>query len=414
LQARTAVIGHMWSLTDIVKRHKLLLVSMILSAGLVLYIPTLFSGAPTGIDGTSRGKSASTAHLNTAAPPSTDLKEVALVDIQTRSTAARQYVHRATQIALQAKALAPLTTSFRLLQEEGIQFIVSVAEEVAAKVKDDRATIAGAAPAPATDKSANAVGAGGFDPFSAEEREKQPSLVVGPVGEDHVLMLNKFPTMQDHVLLVTSEWEPQSSPLTPGDLSSLHLLASCLPAVGFYNSAAPAGASQAHKHMQLIPFDVLETYRPKAAEVLPTDAAMMQRAAALSVSGDRIAGGRAFTLPQFRFRHALALLPDHLEPGTGQAGDYLQELYRHLLHEAGVGEEGGEGEDGQAHNLLLTAGWMMVVPRSKRKGLESIDVNAMGFIGCLLIRTHEALEAAEKSPLKVLESVTWPESRGTQ
>lgn len=61
-----------------------------------------------------------------------------------------------------------------------------------------------------------------------------------------------------------------------------------------------------------------------------------------------------------------------------------------------------------AYNLLLTPRWMLLVPRSQRM-YGGVDVNAMGFIGCLLVRGPDARRTMETStPLGILRGVTFP------
>jgi Ap4A phosphorylase N-terminal domain len=67
-------------------------------------------------------------------------------------------------------------------------------------------------------------------------------------------------------LLVTSEWQLQSTPLTDRDLETWAWTLDQTSAVGFYNSALDAGASQKHKHMQLVPLASISRHRPKTAK----------------------------------------------------------------------------------------------------------------------------------------------------
>ena len=62
-------------------------------------------------------------------------------------------------------------------------------------------------------------------------------------------------------LLVTSEWQAQTSPLSSDDLDAWAWTLDRTSSVGFYNSDRAAGASQTHKHMQLVPLETIAKLR---------------------------------------------------------------------------------------------------------------------------------------------------------
>jgi ATP adenylyltransferase len=58
-----------------------------------------------------------------------------------------------------------------------------------------------------------------------------------------------------------------------------------------------------------------------------------------------------------------------------------------------------------AYNLVMTKKWLMAVPRSKGNYV-GIDVNGLGFLGCLLSRDKETTEAIKQvKPFNVLRGV---------
>ncbi|KAJ2487168.1 bifunctional AP-4-A phosphorylase/ADP sulfurylase [Coemansia sp. RSA 2050] len=89
-----------------------------------------------------------------------------------------------------------------------------------------------------------------------------PRLHVARIGSTHQLLLNKYCVAPNHLLITTSEFKQQGEPLTTSDfaavvdtvdgLSQAHIV--------FYNSGEESGASQPHKHLQLLPMpDVMTT-----------------------------------------------------------------------------------------------------------------------------------------------------------
>ena len=91
------------------------------------------------------------------------------------------------------------------------------------------------------------------DPFDRANLDS--SLVVRPAvfGGGYALVLNKFPAFPDHALLITAAAVPQARRLDRDDLDALHRCASAAKGLGFYNSDATAGASQPHRHFQIVP-----------------------------------------------------------------------------------------------------------------------------------------------------------------
>lgn len=57
-----------------------------------------------------------------------------------------------------------------------------------------------------------------------------------------------------------------------------------------------------------------------------------------------------------------------------------------------------------AYNLLMTNEWMVVVPRRREKW-ESVAVNAMGFVGCLLVKTEEMVRNIEEEG--AMKALVW-------
>lgn len=88
-----------------------------------------------------------------------------------------------------------------------------------------------------------------FNPFLPPEA----ALTVAALGPDHLVVLNKFPVIERHLLIVTRRFEDQSTALSHADFRALAALIAAAGGLGFYNGGRIAGASQAHKHLQWIP-----------------------------------------------------------------------------------------------------------------------------------------------------------------
>lgn len=240
----------------------------------------------------------------------------------------------ASEHARSCGALGPIETVAHDVTDGEARFVVRVVSSLAEKERAARERPSGA------------------DPFLPYD----PKLFVADVGDAHVLLLNKFPVVADHLLLVTRAFEPQDEPFTLADLEALDAVSRGQRALAFYNAGRIAGASQAHRHLQLVPEEV-----PLEPQI------------------------RAGTLP---FPHAFDARPD--APREAHA------LYLAMLEELGC--------DGP-HDVLMTSSWMLVVPRSRER-FESISVNALGFAGSLLVKDQRELDRVrEVGPIAVLRHV---------
>ncbi|ROR34437.1 DUF4922 domain-containing protein [Inmirania thermothiophila] len=269
--------------------------------------------------------------------------------------------------ALAAGALRPIPTEAVTVRDGGMRFVVRHLPALAAKPRPDWS-------GPPRD-----------DPFLPPE----PPLTVASVPPDHVIVLNKFPVLPGHLLLVTRGFEHQERLLRPGDLEALWRCMAEIPGLGFYNGGVEAGASQPHKHLQLAPYPL------GAGEDLPL------AALAAEARGERVPG-----LP---FRHAFARLPALPEAPAAAAG-VLHALYRALLEAAGVGvRAAADGErQGRPYNLLLTREWMLLVPRSRER-YAGVSVNGLGFAGSLFAPDRAGLaRLLAARPMTVLRAVADP------
>ena len=83
--------------------------------------------------------------------------------------------------------------------------------------------------------------------------DPEPGLFVADLSPTHFAMLNKYHVIESHLLVLTRAFVDQHVLL---DLADFDALVRCFPehspAMAFYNGGTTAGASQAHKHLQVI------------------------------------------------------------------------------------------------------------------------------------------------------------------
>lgn len=241
-----------------------------------------------------------------------------------------------------------------LVEDDGVEFVVRCATDIRAQL-------------------ARMPRNGPGNPFEPPEEP----LFVADVSPTHFALLNKYHVIESHLLVVTRRFVDQEVLLDRADFEAL---VACFPegapAIGFYNGGTAAGASQAHKHLQVVTLPL----SPRAA--IP----MAPRLAA--------------DPPALPFPHAFARIQGH-EPGA------LHACYRDLLAHAGVRAmvQGGTEHQSRAYNMLLGPGWMMVVPRSQER-FGGVAVNSLAYLGAMFVRDEAQLAAVrEAGPMAVLTQV---------
>ncbi|MEI6359500.1 MAG: ATP adenylyltransferase, partial [Synechococcus sp. ELA619] len=102
------------------------------------------------------------------------------------------------------------------------------------------------------------------NPFLPWDRE----LAVAPLGASHLLLLNKYPVQAGHVLVIPQQWQPQHGWLGPADWGAVAEVDGDTGGLWFFNSSPAAGASQPHRHLQLLPRQAGSPSCPMATQFL--------------------------------------------------------------------------------------------------------------------------------------------------
>lgn len=262
--------------------------------------------------------------------------------------------------ATSSGALHGIRTEQTFIDDGGIRFLVRWASTLASKEAALRPTV-DSAPA---------------NPFLPPE----PALTLGAAGPDHLLVLNKFPVIERHLLIITRAFEEQQSPLTHGDFDALASVMQALDGLGFYNGGAAAGASQRHKHLQWIPESPQSDCLRSMSAALPTDCDTLQ----------------VLSHPRLHWRHAFVRLR-HRPDGALLAKAFALGAARCGLHP--------QHGTMPPYNFLANDEWMLVVPRSRER-CEGISINALGFAGSMFVRDPSEINTVRAlGPLAMLEAV---------
>ncbi|KIY74326.1 ATP adenylyltransferase [Cylindrobasidium torrendii FP15055 ss-10] len=243
------------------------------------------------------------------------------------------------------------------------------------------------------------------DPFAPPYN---PNLLVGYLRteefeEEYVVLMNKYSVVRDHFLVVTKEFQSQASPLMPEDLASAYSLIVAADKVrqrvfAFYNCGDLSGASQPHKHIQLIRID--DPLGPPV-EKLAREVNVERTETPFAINALPYAN-HAFRLP----RDLYSKSAEELE--TTLANAFLLLLDNAI---ATIRHDPTYPTGNPSYNIILTQEHMYIIPRREEtyklsETGDELSVNSLGFAGLLLVKSEEELEAVKKEGCgKILRGV---------
>ncbi|GAB0135789.1 hypothetical protein EsDP_00004114 [Epichloe bromicola] len=248
------------------------------------------------------------------------------------------------------------------------------------------------------------------DPFA----HPAPSLFVTDLGPSHYLVLNKFAVVPGHFILATRAFKEQAHVLDESDLEST---LSCIEAFerararargnakgddddgllfAFFNSGEHSGASQPHRHVQLLPVDGMRDG--------------LEPGSAWSVLAD---GPGLDEAPFAVFAEAIRLGM----PASELHGIYLR-LYREACRAVEARGRSGNGSaveeedapaDGPAlisYNMALTRNRLVICPRLAQGGpvygedgreVGTLALNGTLLAGTALVKNEQEWDALRKN-----------------
>ena len=278
----------------------------------------------------------------------------------------------ATQKAVAVQALHSIPTKSQILEQNNIPFIVRMVDNLARKEnikKQEKKK---------QKKNPN------FNPFLPFDQ----NLFVGDISSSHVAILNKFNVVDYHLLIITREFESQNNILNPNDFYALWSILQEVDGLAFYNGGSLAGASQPHKHLQLVPYPMSQEI-----EKTPINDLIIKNKINKSI----------ITLKELPFIHSIAFFDQSEKQSISELVKQTFKYYYELFQIVNITIE--EEKPSQDYNLLITREWMMMIPRSKDR-FDSISINSLGFSGALLVKNKVDLDKVKKhQPLEILSKV---------
>ncbi len=284
-----------------------------------------------------------------------------------------------TEQALQSGALVPIPTDASYIEESGIRFFVRVMASLRRKDEErgqregSRASIAPT------------------NPFLPPE----PDLFVTHLTDTHSAILNKFNVVDHHLLIITRQYEDQRTLLTLQDFEALWLCMDEYEGLGFYNGGPEGGASQPHKHLQMVPLPI-----SPGGPGVPIQPLIDQV----------VVDPRGFgNIRAFEFRHVFARYSLDPRLSYRERAQETFDRYRAMLASLGMAWPVAAGtHQSEPYCLVIDRHWMLLAPRS-REHFEDISLNSLAFVGSLFVRDEAQLSRLQAiGPLHALKSVAVP------
>jgi len=248
------------------------------------------------------------------------------------------------------------------------------------------------------------------NPFLPPDKD----LFVCHLSSTHSLVLNKYNIVPHHALVITREFVPQEEPLTAADFSATWQVMHAMPKGGlsYFNRGPVSGASQPHKHIQIVPLPLNSSLlNSDNGEVLLEDPPFWPAIAEATAEKPTGVDG-ATSVPSFPFANFVARIDN--TANDNNTGEMLAETHAMLVDlafkAATLNCESSQlpaaaDISNFSYNTIATKQFIMVVPRSK-EGSGPLSCNAMAFAGSFFVRgTDELAFIKESGPFKILKEV---------
>ena len=204
-------------------------------------------------------------------------------------------------------------------------------------------------------------------------------LEIDKIGDNHQLILNKYPVQNGHILLITNNWKPQNGWLDMNDWKAIKQVNKDTSGLWFFNSSPVAGASQPHRHFQLLrrSRDEISCPREKWFLKMNIDKDINRKLK------------KNIIVSKFNFL---------------ENSESLFELYLELCKKLGLGDPISDKKPIYPYNILITNKWIAIIKR-KNDQIHGFSINGLGFAGYLLVTEKSNINYLRNfGPEKLLES----------
>jgi len=288
----------------------------------------------------------------------------------------RRLLAEATARAKKNGALEPIQTECRYQDDAGIRFLVRVVQRSSRK------------PQPNPGNYGDLAATNPFLPYD-------PRLYVADALPTHVCVLNKYNVVDGHLLIITREFEHQEWMLTEADFEALWRCLAEFDSLGFYNSGVVAGASQPHKHLQIVPVPL-----DHSGPAVPIESILRAQS---------VPSGEITEIGALGFSHGIVFWRGDPSADPRAAAAVSVRMYEEMLVRMGRRASADAlPRIDNAYNLLVTRQWMLFVPR-EHECFHGISLNALAFAGALLVHSEDQFQMLHQAgPMAALRSITNP------
>ena len=186
-------------------------------------------------------------------------------------------------------------------------------------------------------------------------------LQIETINNKHTLILNKYPVQLGHILLITNSWKPQNGWLNEDDFEAIINVDNDTTGLWFFNSSKEAGASQPHRHFQLLPRHANEIICPRYEWFC-------------SLLNDK-------KYNNSEIAHCISIRRRNKNKDTSM--NDLFSLYKSMVNELNIGEINLIDKPLKPYNLLITSEWIALITRKTDRSY-GFSINALGFAGYFL------------------------------
>ncbi|UZJ52128.1 hypothetical protein CBS101457_001448 [Exobasidium rhododendri] len=254
----------------------------------------------------------------------------------------------------------------------------------------------------------------------------------------HTVLLNKYCVVPRHFLLVTKEFQPQTSPPSPDSLAIAYRIlhahqcksmqassevGQSKELLAFYNCGKVSGASQPHQHIQFAELGGEDTVKVSGSNTTSPQCAIPIESLLECIAKDGSEEEHVHALP-LPYQHFVCLLSRAPIDDDARLSDYLGMKLLSLLDAlfkarisaemlGGVSKDAPKRRSSPSWNLLMTTRAIHLIPRQEEnfdglkglvKGEDGVDsmgvlsINALGYAGHLLVKSQGESEALHSYP----------------
>ncbi len=208
-------------------------------------------------------------------------------------------------------------------------------------------------------------------------------LQIQPINNKHTLILNKYPVQLGHMLLITNSWTPQNGWLNENDFEAIINVDNDTTGLWFFNSSKEAGASQPHRHFQLLPRHYKESVCPRYKWF----------SSLLNSKKNN----------NSEIKHCISIRSRN--KNNNSMSNDLFTSYKSMIIEMNLGEFDLINKPLKPYNLLITSDWIALIARKTDRS-NGFSINALGFAGYFLGTKRSDVDTLIKyGPEKILKNV---------